>query len=111
MTSVHRVVVRGHFHDLDDDTRSRLLADADDHDFLRSAFTADGSFTYDRRLVAFNLRYEVRLREADLVDSDDANQVAIDDGLTRATAWLDGAGLGHQHLRATATDMASLWQS
>lgn len=106
---MYRVVVRGQFHDLDDDTRTRLLAEADDHDILRSAFTASGTFTYDRRLVAFNLRYELRLGDGDVPVGVGADQVAVDEGLARATAWLDQVGLHHRHLRATATDMASMW--
>jgi len=63
VTAVYRVVVRGQFSDLDDDLRARLLAEAADHDLFRSAFTAEGTFTYDERLIAFNLRYEIRVPE------------------------------------------------
>ena len=52
MTTIHRVVVRGHFDGLRPDQRARLLDEAPQHDLFRSAFTADGCFTYDERLVA-----------------------------------------------------------
>ncbi len=101
---VYRVVVRCQFDGLDDDQRAALLAEADDHDFLKSAFTEWGTFTYDRRLVAFNLRYEVR----DADDGDDPLD-PVEVGLARARHQLDQWGLGHKHLRATATDMATVW--
>lgn len=108
MTKIQRVVVRGHFADLDDDTRARLLAEAADHDIFRSAFTADGTFTYDDRLVAFNVRYEIRVPDAD--DADDAEAAAVDVAIERTTRWLTSVGIGHKHLRATATDMTSVWR-
>ena len=38
-----------------------MLAEIAQHDIFVSAFTAVGTFTYDPPLVAFNLRYEVRI--------------------------------------------------
>lgn len=101
---VHRVVVRGQFDGLDEDQRQALLAEADEHDYLRSAFTEHGTFTYDRRLVAFNFRYEVRV-------ADDADPPVVPEevGLAKTRANLDDWGIGHKHLRATATDMATVW--
>ena len=102
--SVHRVVVRGQFADLTDDQRTALLAEVDDHDIFRSAFTEWGTFTYDERLINFNFRYEVRTDpEAD--DADDPAEV----GMARAQASLAEWGLGAKHLRATAADMAAMW--
>jgi hypothetical protein len=103
MVKIYRVVVRGQFANLDDSTREALLADQEEHDFLVSAFTSDGTFTYDERLVAFNLRYEVR-------DGSDEPMTTIDQlAIDRASAWLDQQGYGHKRLRATVTDMASMW--
>ena len=101
--SVYRVVVRGEFADLTDDQREALLAEVDDHDILRTAFTEVGTFAYDRRLTWWNLRYEVRLGDDDV----DRDAAAI--GIERATAQLDAWGLGAKHVRATATDMAEVW--
>lgn len=110
MTRIYRVVVRGQFADLDDDTRQRLLAEADEHDVFRSAFTADGTFTYDTRLVAFNLRYETRVPDAATENGGDPQEAAVTLARERASTWLTSVGLGHKHLRATATDMATMWR-
>lgn len=111
---VFRVVVRGQFRDLTGEQRRALLAEAEAHDYLRSAFTVDGTFTYDRRLVSFNLRYEVRL--ADETDGDDsagsgprAAGDPVEIGLAHARTDLTSWGLAWKHLRATAVDMADLW--
>ncbi len=107
MTTIYRAVVRGQFCDLDDAQRSELVAHAAEHDYFHSAFTAAGTFTYDEQLVSFNLRYELRF-PADAHDSSEAaaEQLALD----RAVAFLDGEGFGHKRLRATVTDMASMWR-
>ena len=60
MTKIYRAAVRGHLSDIDDATRTALVALADEHDYFNSAFTAEGTFTYDPQLVAFNVRYEMR---------------------------------------------------
>lgn len=106
MTSIHRAVVRGHFANLTDDRKVALLAEADQHDLLNSTFTADGAFFYDRQLVAFNLRYELRSVADDAVDPTAA---AEQEALERAARWLAAEGIEHKHLRVTVTDMASIW--
>ena len=101
---IYRVVVRGQFADLDETTRSRLLDDAEEHHFLRSAFTADGTLTYDEQLVAFNFRYEVRQT------ADDPSENAIGDAATERTIrTLQESGVGYKRLRVTVTDMATMW--
>lgn len=107
MARIHRVVVRGQFADLDDDVRAALVVEAAAHDIFRSGFTADGTFTYDERLVAFNLRYEVR--EPDDTPPGDTDRVAAET-MDRASAWLTSVGIGHKHLRATASDQSTMWQ-
>ncbi len=103
---IFRVVVRGHFHDLDPRQRSILLAEAPNHEIFRSAYTADGTLTYEPNLVAFSFRYEIR-------DSDDppagAEDRVIEVAMARTRASLEAMGVDHRHLRATATDMASVW--
>ena len=106
---VHRVVVRGQFDGVDDQQRDALLAEVDDHDILRSAFTEWGTFTYDRRLVAFNFRYEVRLADEGRADGPGPADDPLEIGLAKARAQLATWGIGHKHLRGTATDMASIW--
>ncbi len=107
MARIYRVVVRGQFADLADDVRAALVAEAAAHDIYRSAFTGDGTFTYDERLVAFNLRYEVR--EPDDTAPDDTDRVAAET-MERASTWLISVGIAHKHLRATATDQSTMWQ-
>ena len=108
--SIHifRVVVRGHFHDLDDAARALLLAELDDHDIFKASYTADGSFTYESNLVAFSFRYEVRERDDVAAD---AEARAIELGLEKAATSLEAISVGHRHLRATATNMASMWDA
>lgn len=103
---IYRVTVRGHFADLDDDQRAALLAEADEHTVFRSAFTKDGTFTYEPNLVAFNFRYEVRQPD----DDGDPRQLAEEHGLSRALASLSDWGLGHKHVRVTVADMAEMWR-
>jgi hypothetical protein len=103
---IFRVVVRGHFHDLDAEQRANLVAQADNYEIFKSAYTADGTLTYEPNLVAFSFRYEIR-------DADDspagAEDRVIDAALAKARASLAVMGVDYRHLRATATDMASVW--
>ena len=101
---VHRVVVRGQFDALTDEQRAALLAEADEHTFHKVAYTDWGSFIYERNLVAFNFRYEVRID-----DEADPRPDPVEVGLAKAQASLAEWGLGHKHLRATATDMSEVW--
>lgn len=106
---IYRVTVRGFFTDLDDGARERLLAEADEHDALRAAFTEAGTLTYGRSLDAFSFRYQLRI---DLEDGDDravADVAAEQAGLARATAALAGAGIPAKRLRSTASNMADIW--
>jgi hypothetical protein len=119
------VVVRGHFDDLTDEQRASLLAEVDDHDIFKAAYTESGTFTYEKNLVWFNLRYEVRTDDGDTgaaAAHDDLPGAAAngdhgaglrtdaaDVGLARARAQLDRWGIHYKHLRATATDMSTMW--
>jgi len=101
---IFRVVVRGHFADIDDDDRLRLLADVDQHNIFDSEFTRDGCWTYDRSLVAFNFRYETRGRGPTALE--DAQATA--ERLTRD--FLEAGGVGYKHLRSSVTDMSEMWR-
>ncbi len=106
--TVHRVVVRGHFADLTSEQRAALLAEAEEHSFHKVAYTEWGTFIYERNLVAFNFRYEVR------TDDEAAEGPPIDPteiALAKAQASLAEWGIGAKRLRATATDMASVWSA
>ena len=112
MTKIYRAVVRGHFSNLDDATSAALVAVADKHTYFDSAFTPDSTFTYDERLVAFNLRYEMRFVPDDASAPDDTvTQAEVEaSAMERATAWLDDKGYGNRHLTVSVTDMASMWR-
>lgn len=101
---IYRAVVRGQFADLDEPQRRRLLDDAPAHHFHKSAFTSDGTLTYDEQLVAFNFRYEIRHGD-DGPSEDDIGDAAIE----RARATLAADGLAAKHLRVAVTDMATIW--
>jgi hypothetical protein len=98
---VHRVTVRGRFHDLSDEARRYLVAAQPEHDIFVSAFTAEGTFTYDDRIAFFNLRYEVRGA------ADDAEASAI--GLREAERFLRTMRFGHKGLRTEVADVSAVW--
>jgi hypothetical protein len=102
VVNVFRVTVRGRFGELTDTTRSTLLRAVDDHDIFKSGFTEEGTFTYDRRLQFFNLRYEVRLNQP----GDPA-----DIGMARAHDFLRVLGIPHRGLRAAVMDLSEMMRS
>lgn len=99
-----RIVVRGHFADLDEATRARLLAEADDHDLFDARFTRDGFWVYDRSLVAFNIRYEVRVR------GDESTEEIQRQREQRSAEFLDDQGVPYKYLRSSVTDMSEMWR-
>jgi len=98
---VHRVTVRGRFHDLSDEARRYLVAAQPEHDIFVSAFTTEGTFTYDDRIAFFNLRYEVRGA------ADDAEAAAT--GMDEAERFLRTMRFGHKALRAEVADVSAVW--
>lgn len=98
---VHRVTVRGRFHDLSDEARRYLVTAQPEHDIFVSAFTAEGTFTYDERIAFFNLRYEVRGAD------DDAEAAAR--GMREAEQFLRTMRFGHKGLRAEVADVSAVW--
>lgn len=102
---IYRSVVRGQFDKPDDATRSLLLQRQDDHHYLKSAFTKQGTLTYDHQLVAFNVRFEIRRKDDENNDEDTLKQLALE----TAAELLDAYGYPHKKLRASITDMADMW--
>ena len=94
----YRVTVRGRFDGLDDRTRARLEAEAQEHDVLVARFTDDGTLTYDQRIDAFQHRVVVRVDEG--ADEEDVARTA---GELAAVEYLEAAGLGYGRLRSSAT--------
>ena len=97
---MYRVTVRGRFADLSDDARGYLVRSVAEHDLFLSAFTPEGTFTYDKRIMFFNLRYEVKCAA-------DADPSAI--AMGEATQFLRTMGFGHSHLKATPFDVTAVW--
>lgn len=98
-----RVTVRGRFGELTERAERYLAGAVDEHDIFVSAFTEEGTFTYDERLTFFNLRYEVT------VTSDDRAAAAEQYALEEAASFLDTMGFTHRGLRATGADMSAMW--
>ncbi|MGY1808343.1 DUF6204 family protein [Blastococcus sp. SYSU D00669] len=94
----YRVIVRGTFDGLDEATRSRLRAEAAEHDLFLARFTEAGTLTYDERLAAFSHRVLVRV-PAGPAEEDEAHTA----GELAAIEHLDAAGLGYRNLRSTVT--------
>jgi hypothetical protein len=99
---VYRVTVRGRFADLTDEVRRYLVRAQPEHDIFVSAFTPEGTFTYDQRIMFFNLRYEVKC-------ATDADPSAI--AMGEATQFLRTMGFGHSHLKATPFDVTAVWDA
>jgi hypothetical protein len=99
---VFRVTVRGQFDDVSAPTRALLLASLADHDILRSAYTPEGTFTYDRALAFFNLRYELR------ASGPDARELVELEALDDAERFLAARGIGAKRLRADVVDMSAM---
>jgi hypothetical protein len=97
---VYRVTVRGRFVDLTDRARRFLESFADDHDIFSSAFTDEGTLTYDERLLFFNLRYEVRAADSQA----DAEAFAR----AEATQFLTTLDIGHTLTRVTSMNMTGM---
>jgi hypothetical protein len=106
---IYRATVRGFFADLAAGTRELLLAEADEHDALRAAFTEDGTFTYEPDLVAFSFRFQLREPDED-VSPDTSRELAADRAIALAVSFLERHGIGHRRLRVQATDMADAWR-
>ncbi|MFI6638056.1 DUF6204 family protein [Streptomyces sp. NPDC050504] len=98
----YRVIVRGVWDGLTDESRARLLAEADDHGLTAMRFTEEGSLAYDRALKHFSFRCVV-VSDAD--DGDEMAGVIAEDRVERA---LGGLGHGFRDLRSTVTDMDTM---
>jgi hypothetical protein len=99
---VFRVTVRGQFTELTEQARAFLVRALADHDILRSAYTPEGTFTYDKALTFFNLRYELR------ASGPDATGLVELEALDEAERFLATMGFGAKRLRADVVDMSSM---
>jgi len=110
---IFRVIVRGRFDRLDDAARAELLAGAADHDVTRAAFRADGTLTYETRLVGFSFRYELRVDGDDGDDGDDAegaDAAVVERARALAESSLAAMAIGYRDLQVQAVNMADVWR-
>lgn len=98
----YRVIVRGTWDGLTDESRGSLLADVDNHGLTQMRFTEEGSLTYDRALKHFSVRYVV------VSDAADGEEMAAAIAEDRAETALKALGCGFGELRSTATDMDTM---
>ncbi|MEN9506352.1 MAG: hypothetical protein RI958_2278 [Actinomycetota bacterium] len=110
-TGVYRVTVRGRFRDLSDAARRFLTAAQSEHDIFRSAYTAEGTFTYDERITFFNLRYEVRIDRADPSGADDPSGLAGVTAEVEAESFLTTMGFGYLLMKTEVVDVSAVWTS
>jgi Family of unknown function (DUF6204) len=104
--NVFRVTVRGQFKELTDVARAYLLSTAEEHDLFLSRFTEEGTFTYDKRLQFFNLRYEVREATDGNPEATPVNPELI--ALREAELFLRTLRITHGPLRAAVMDMTGM---
>ncbi|MEV5972474.1 DUF6204 family protein [Streptomyces sp. NPDC051921] len=98
----YRVIVRGTFDGLSEESRSRLLAEADEHGLAAMQFTEEGSLAYDRNLKHFSYRLVV---VSDVADGDEMAAAIAEDRVEQA---LEALGHAHASLRSTVTDMDTM---
>jgi Family of unknown function (DUF6204) len=102
---VYRVTVRGRFRELTDEARRYLARAQAEHDIFMSAFTPEGTFTYDARLAFFNLRYEIR----STTDAADPATDPATTALAESELFLRTMGFGYSHLRTDVVDATAIW--
>ncbi len=108
---MYRVTVRGRFRDLDPAVRQYLVRAQSEHDIFRSAYTAEGTFTYDQRIMFFNLRYEVRIDTADSACGGDSSALAAVTAEVEAETFLTTMGFSHDLLKTETVDVTAVWES
>ncbi|MEU9699461.1 DUF6204 family protein [Streptomyces sp. NPDC047981] len=98
----YRVIVRGTFDGLSEESRARLLAEVDAHGMEAMRFSEEGSLSYDRTLKHFSYRLVV---VSDAADGEEMAGVLAEDRVERALAEL---GHAHGRLRSKVTDLDTM---
>jgi len=99
---VFRVTVRGQFIDLSDEARKYLVKVQAEHDLFVSAYTQEGSLSYDERILFFNVRYEIH---------SETEEDALTQALSEAELFLNTMNFTHKPLKANAVDVSQTWDS
>ncbi|MFI8519661.1 DUF6204 family protein [Streptomyces sp. NPDC085481] len=98
----YRVIVRGTFDGLTDESRTRLLAEVEEHGLAAMQFTEEGSLAYDRTLKHFSYRLVV------VSDAADGEEMAAAVAEDRVEAALRELGHGFGGLKSKVTDMDTM---
>lgn len=72
-----------------------------EHDIFLSAFTTEGTFTYDQSVQFFNLRHEVRTAEG----AEAAGTIAQ----AESERFLKTLGYAFHPLKVSVTDTSAMW--
>ena len=99
---VFRVTVRGQFINLTDEARRYLVKAQAEHDIFVSAYTPEGTLSYDKRIMFFNLRYEVHA---------DSEEKALASSFLEAETFLQTMKFTHKPLKVNAVDVSHTWDS
>ncbi|WP_406005916.1 DUF6204 family protein [Streptomyces sp. NBC_00637] len=99
----YRVIVRGTWDALTDESRTALLAESGAHGLTSMRFTEEGTLSYEPSpLKHFSMRYVV------VSDAADGEEMAGALAEERAEATLRGLGHGFTGLRSTVTDLDTM---
>ncbi|EGX57636.1 hypothetical protein SZN_21726 [Streptomyces zinciresistens K42] len=99
----YRVIVRGTWDALSEESRARLVAKAPEHGLGSMRFTEEGSLTYEPSpLKHFSMRFTV---VSDAADGEEMAGALAEDRAERA---LRGWGHGFAGLRSTVTDLDTM---
>ena len=98
-----RVTVRGVFDNLSEAQLAELVAEKAEHDFLHTAYTADGYLAYDLPARPF-----FTFRFADSVEEEDEIPAATARAEAKAAAWMAGRGFPVKDLSSQAVDMSAV---
>ncbi|GAQ50662.1 DUF6204 family protein [Streptomyces acidiscabies] len=99
----YRVIVRGTWDALTDESRERLLAEAADHGLSSMRFTEEGSLTYEASpLKHFSMRYVV------VSDATDGEEMAAAIAEDRAETALKALSHGFTGLKSKVTDLDTM---
>ncbi|MEU4238419.1 DUF6204 family protein [Actinoplanes sp. NPDC026619] len=101
MSRTIRVTVRGVFDGLSESQLAELVAEQADHDFLHTAYTADGYLAYDLPARPF-----FTFRFADHVDEENQIPQAAARAEAKAAAWMAGRGYPVKDLTSQTVDMS-----
>jgi hypothetical protein len=101
MSRTVRITVRGVFDGLSEQQLAQLVAEKDEHDFLHTAYTAEGYLAYDLPARPF-----FTFRFADEVAEEDEIPAAAARAEQKAAAWMAGRGYPVKDLTSQTVDMS-----